>query len=666
MTGLEISINRPPGDSGMMDALLNLFPAHTHPLTLVSDPDGLLADEPLLVALNERGFTLLIESDPVLLRNRVENLKPWQVDKPVIIITSAGLEALPYDLWQEGHRLQLSLHDYFPDLAYPLVQSLTPFQRTRLSDCPPPQTRLGHQLSVEFILRHVFNLPLDHLDRPSAMVAWLDQFHNGLAPLPPALLENLLAHLDKFPVYTGWPMQNILEERAAFNEFMQTQWSKYVNKSMGDWGATSHYSVKRDTTILLSFEMDTALQDTLPGLVRGGSLVPLEIDELSTAPSWAMPALLVSQMDRRPQRMSEISADLLERLDGLTNITRWEDWQPIARLWAELTLLRAETLELQPASSFSSMRTRLDTAFTTWLQQRYTPLGAQRLPLPHHVHHVPHYLNYRREQGQEKIALIVLDGLALMDWLLIRNAWQARHADWHLAENLLLAQVPTITSISRQALVSGLRPADFAATIQTNSEESRQWETFWTRSGLPADACAYVSADFRRDPVPAEMTDPRLRLLCLVERTIDEIVHGSVLGNAALIATIRVWLDEKKTPQQLESVISDLLGRGFNVFITSDHGHTEAIGVGQPNEGILAQTRGRRVRIYSDQNIARQTQDAFKPSLLWENDGLLPNDLYAILPGERGAFVPKNQPILTHGGISIDEVIVPFIEITHG
>ena len=92
---------------------------------------------------------------------------------------------------------------------------------------------------------------------------------------------------------------------------------------------------------------------------------------------------------------------------------RWEDWQPIARLWAELNLLRAESPDSPSGSSFSSLRTRLDTAFTTWLEKRYTPLGAQSLPIPHHVHHVPHYLNYRREQGQDKIALIVLDGLAL-------------------------------------------------------------------------------------------------------------------------------------------------------------------------------------------------------------------------------------------------------------
>ena len=120
----------------MFQEITSLFPTTTHPITIVSDPDSLLTDETILAVLNERGFTLLTESDPVLLRNHIECLKPWNVQKPVIIITTKSLNTLPYDLWQAGHRLQLSLHDTFPNLAYPLVQALTPYQRARLKDCP--------------------------------------------------------------------------------------------------------------------------------------------------------------------------------------------------------------------------------------------------------------------------------------------------------------------------------------------------------------------------------------------------------------------------------------------------------------------------------------------------------------------------------------------------
>lgn len=58
----------------MIEEFVNLFPAHKHPLILVSDPDGLLTDVSTLAALDERGFILVIESDPVLLRNHIETL----------------------------------------------------------------------------------------------------------------------------------------------------------------------------------------------------------------------------------------------------------------------------------------------------------------------------------------------------------------------------------------------------------------------------------------------------------------------------------------------------------------------------------------------------------------------------------------------------------------
>lgn len=669
LTSLPIfaeNIHPPAPKDSVHKEILKLFPSQSHDLILVSDRDGLLTDEVLLADLGERGFTVLTESDPVLLRHRVEGLKPWRAEAPVILVTRGTLEALPYDLWGSGHHVRLSLHDYFPNLAYPLVQALTPYQRARLSETAPPPSRLGQGLSAEYLLRHVFRVPLEHLGRPGALVGWLDEYHNGLAPLPPALLDDLLVRLGRQSGYAAWPLRELIESRAAFGEFMQNQWTGYVDRSLGEWGAAGPYRLNPVPASFLPFGQDAGLQDALPRLVRTGTLAPLEVRRLSAAPSWAMPALLASESDRRPQRRAELSAALQERLNALSGTARWEDWGPIAWLWAELSLLRAEAPDLQPASGLMNLRLRLDSAFTAWLQQSYTPLGTQRLPVPHHVHHVPHYLNYRREQGEERIALLVLDGLAIMDWLLIREAWAVRHPSWRMTESLVLAQIPTITSISRQALVSGLRPADFAASIDSNREEPRQWSAFWSRAGVPAAACGYVPVDFRHDLLPAALGDPRLRLLCIVERTLDEIVHGSVLGNADLVSTVRVWLDANKNDQYLEEALSDLLERGFAVFITGDHGHTEANGVGLPNQGILAGTRGRRVRIYSDPNLARQTQTAFQPSLLWENDGLLPDDIHAVLPDGRGAFAPVGEPILTHGGASIDEVVVPFIEISHG
>ncbi len=63
---------------GMLQRISSLFPSHTHPLTLVSDPDRLLAGEALMAELTRRGFQVIQEDDPVLMRHRMEEARPLQ------------------------------------------------------------------------------------------------------------------------------------------------------------------------------------------------------------------------------------------------------------------------------------------------------------------------------------------------------------------------------------------------------------------------------------------------------------------------------------------------------------------------------------------------------------------------------------------------------------
>ena len=50
-------------------------------------------------------------------------------------------------------------------------------------------------------------------------------------------------------------------------------------------------------------------------------------------------------------------------------------------------------------------------------------------------------------------------------------------------------------------------------------------------------------------------------------------------------------------------------------------------------------------------------------TLLWGNDGLLPPDLWVLMPSGRGAFVHFGETVVTHGGLTLEEVVVPLITI---
>jgi hypothetical protein len=265
------------------------------------------------------------------------------------------------------------------------------------------------------------------------------------------------------------------------------------------------------------------------------------------------------------------------------------------------------------------------------------------------------------------VALLILDGMALSDWMVVGPVWRARHPAWRFEECLLLAQIPTITSVSRQALVSGRRPADFAATLGTNRIESRQWAAFWARAGLSAEACPHAHLALERDELPLEVDSAHTRALCLIENRIDDMVHDATLGTTSFQASLRVWLEDygrRSSCRGLETLIADLLARGFTIYLTSDHGHVEAHGFGQPSEGLTVDTRGKRARIYSDRYAALDVQQGFPKTIRWSQDGLLPDDVWVLMPQRRSAFATANETVVTHGGPTLDEMIVPLVTIT--
>jgi len=257
-----------------------------------------------------------------------------------------------------------------------------------------------------------------------------------------------------------------------------------------------------------------------------------------------------------------------------------------------------------------------------------------------------------------------MDGMALTDWYIIRASWRARHPDWSLDERLVLAQIPTTTAMSRQALISGLRPADFADTVGHNRAEARRWSEFWAREGLVGEVCGYARLRLDREGPAEQVTDSRVRALCLIENSIDELLHGASLGAADVVASLRVWL-EAYSPS-LEALIDQLLASGFTVFLSSDHGHVEARGIGQPSEGLTVETRCRRARVYRDRHAMLRVRQAFRQTLLWENDGLLPGGTSVLMPDKRLAFAAYNDTVVTHGGPTLEEVVVPLVTITQG
>jgi len=139
--------------------------------------------------------------------------------------------------------------------------------------------------------------------------------------------------------------------------------------------------------------------------------------------------------------------------------------------------------------------------------------------------------------------------------------------------------------------------------------------------------------------------------------TIDEIVHGAVLGKRGIANQIASWCETGF----VERLLNLMLDQGFHVYVTADHGNVDAVGVGRPNEGAASEIPGERVRTYRSDILAEFQPvglDAFRLDIAG-----LPADFLPLYAGTRGAFIRKGDSIVAHGGISVEELIVPFIKV---
>jgi len=277
------------------------------------------------------------------------------------------------------------------------------------------------------------------------------------------------------------------------------------------------------------------------------------------------------------------------------------------------------------------------------------------------LHHVPRRLARDMEDVEDgRVALLVVDGLALDQWVTIRHILQEQDRSLVMRESAAFAWIPTLTSVSRQSIFSGKPPLYFPSSINSTNSEGKLWKQFWEGIGLSRLDIAYQRSLGDGDvasALEATMHPGKTRAVGLVVDKVDKIMHGMQLGAAGMHNQIRQWCQEGF----LGSLISYLLDYGYVVWMTSDHGNIECYGKGRPSEGVIAETRGERVRVYPTPELRSRVAANFTFAHEWQPVGL-PSDYFPLVASGSDAFVNPGDSIIGHGGIAIEEVIVPLVK----
>lgn len=651
-------------------------------ITLVFDPDSLLKDELLVRELFSRGFQLIELEDTIEFRyifeSRYRKILETNKSKELIIITQLSKSEssnIPFDILEQSRQIAVELSSIFPNLSHSVLEELDYNLLDYVYEAKSKKKvdRLGLNATKDFILREVFNFEADQPFSEVDLLQYLLKMHYEGMSIPSTLVERMITTLKRNPVPGELNLLELITSSSAFYEFILERWELFVQQTI------SHKSTNEENSSFKHGELkykgfydipfqDQSLRVYIDSMFMNGVLTPIvlsEDDVKKIQDKWILNGVTCSEAERSYKKLLGIF-NALEKVD-FSSISFHKEWVEYATAWAEASSIRhnySSELSHESQLQYKSLRVKINSSFAIWLSHNFDSLITLPPSHPVMLHHVPKRMarDIDINASNSRLALVVIDGLSLDQWFTVRRYIKSSLTDCQILETAVFAWVPTVTSVSRQTIFSGELPRNFSNSINTTNKEEHYWQKFWQDVGLKKHNIKYnrsLGKGNAKEDLDEVITHSDNQVVGLVINTIDDIMHGMELGASGMHTMIHHWCEGG----YLIDMLKELTSQGFKVWITSDHGNIDSIGRGRPSEGAIAESKGERVRVYSRPELRSKVQREFDFSLEWNSTGL-PSDYYPLVTKDNDAFIKEGNTVVGHGGIAIEEVIVPLINIS--
>jgi hypothetical protein len=661
------------------DRILSHFTADLTRLWVACDPDDVLLDEKLLSELRRRGFEVMLYEDPFVFRAEFEERYRGAWDRgdagpaPSLVLHLRGADqnALPWDFVHHGRVARLSLAELFPRLAYSTVKQVEAEHLATLFDAHEAelQSARGENESKDFILEHVYQLTPRSIRTPVDFWRELLRMHFANRSLPPLFAKHATSILQGKGLFADQPVASWFSSKSALLRVVQDAWHRHLS-GLGLDGSHTGEPPPPNYVAKIEIPFDHSdVQVLVDSMFLNGTLHPLAVHSVPAAmPSWIKAGIV--------QDPASLQTLVLKGIDGLiasipSEGSSHKDWSEFAKRYGEilartygLPSVEGREQHLIVRSSINALHAQSDHRLQSWVAAKhYADLMLQPVTNgPVMVHHIPRFLRHRRAAGETKVALLVFDGLAFDQWVQIRERLIASTSRFSFDEGTSFAWLPSVTSVSRQAMFSGLKPREFDDSIDRTDKEEVLWRTFWQNEGMNPSDVMYRRALRHVDQLDAlesDLSDRHPKALGLVIDEVDDRLHKE-RSKKDVAMWIGIWL----ATGFVDRLFTMLLNKGYHIYLTADHGNVEATGVGRPNQGIIAETRGERVRVYRSQPLLADSAAAYPNTLRLEIAGL-PASFMPLFAAGRTAFVPAGEQVVVHGGVSVEELIVPFVKVSN-
>lgn len=251
--------------------------------------------------------------------------------------------------------------------------------------------------------------------------------------------------------------------------------------------------------------------------------------------------------------------------------------------------------------------------------------------------------NIKTDKSVKK-ALLCFDCMGIPEWYLLKNYLDS--LDLTYEESYIFSLIPSITSIARSAIYAG------TYSVYDKSSPGQRSEEKDLKSHFGDDKTKYLrEKDYKSKDDFIGYNTVSILLNFFDDLSHSAIIQESSLNKFAYYNSVRDYLSKSK----VLDIFQDLVSEGFSIYICSDHGSTIAKGNGQKLDKFIQDKFAKRGTL-----IDKESAPLIKQKTI-----IIPfiDDKLVVIPENREMFSNKDEYEINHGGISIDEMIVPYVKV---